>query len=80
MKGMDGNMPTTKIYDMQGKVVGEATLSEAIFGVAPNNAAIHAVIKNHLANKRQGTQSALKREPAEPVRVRQESLTIRTAA
>jgi large subunit ribosomal protein L4 len=46
---------------MQGEVVGEVTLSESIFGTQPNVAAIHAVIKNHLANKRQGTQSALTR-------------------
>ena len=54
-------MPTNKVYDMQGKVVGEVTLSEAVFGVEPNIEAIHAVVKNHLANKRQGTQSTLTR-------------------
>ena len=46
---------------MQGEVVGEVTLPEAIFGIKPNTVAIHAVVKNHLANKRQGTQSALTR-------------------
>ena len=46
---------------MEGKVIGEVTLSEAIFGVEPNIGAIHAVVKNHLANRRQGTQSALTR-------------------
>ena len=46
---------------MQGKVIGEVTLSEAVFGVEPNIDAIHAVVKNHLANKRQGTQSTLTR-------------------
>ena len=54
-------MPEIKVYDMQGQVVGEVTLSEAVFGVEPNTAAIHSVVKNHLANKRQGTQSALTR-------------------
>ena len=54
-------MPESKVYSMAGKVIGEVTLSEAIFGVEPNKAAIHAVVKNHLANKRQGTQSTLTR-------------------
>ena len=54
-------MPDCKVYNMAGKVVGEVTLSEAIFGVEPNITAIHAVVKNHLANARQGTQSALTR-------------------
>jgi len=46
---------------MQGSVVGEVTLSDEIFGVKPNITAIHAAVKNHLANRRQGTQSALTR-------------------
>jgi len=54
-------MPEVKVHDMKGKVVGEVTLSESVFGVAPNTKAVHAVVKNHLANKRQGTQSALTR-------------------
>jgi len=54
-------MPAIKVHDMKGKVVGEVTLSEAVFGVTPNTAAIHAAVKNHLANKRQGTQSSLTR-------------------
>ncbi|MCL2248910.1 MAG: 50S ribosomal protein L4 [Oscillospiraceae bacterium] len=54
-------MPAIKVHDMKGKVVGEVELSEAVFGIKPNTAAIHAVVKNHLANKRQGTQSALTR-------------------
>ncbi|MCL2222912.1 MAG: 50S ribosomal protein L4 [Oscillospiraceae bacterium] len=54
-------MPAIKVYDMKGKVVGEVTLSEAVFGIKPNTAAIHAAVKNHLANKRQGTQSSLTR-------------------
>jgi len=54
-------MPEVKLHDMKGKVIGEVTLSEVIFGVEPNTLAVHAAIKNHLANKRQGTQSALTR-------------------
>ena len=54
-------MPAIKLYNMQGEAIGEVTLSEAIFGVEPNIKAVHAVVKNHLANKRQGTQSALTR-------------------
>ena len=54
-------MPEVKVHDMKGKVVGEVTLSEAVFGVKPNTLALHAAVKNHLANKRQGTQSALTR-------------------
>ena len=55
------HMPVTNVYNMQGEVTGEVTLSDAIFGIEPNTGAIHAVIKNHLANKRQGTQSTLTR-------------------
>ena len=51
----------TKVYDMSGKVVGEIELSEAVFGVEPNQAVVHDVVKNHLAALRQGTQSALTR-------------------
>ena len=54
-------MLKTNVYDMSGKLVGEIELSEAVFGVAPNEAVVHDVVKNHLANKRQGTQSALTR-------------------
>ena len=54
-------MPAVKVYNMQGEVTGDVTLPDAIFGIKPNTNAIHAVIKNHLANKRQGTQSALTR-------------------
>ncbi|MDR0491966.1 MAG: 50S ribosomal protein L4 [Oscillospiraceae bacterium] len=54
-------MPLSKVYNMAGEVVGEVELSEAIFGLEPDVTAIHAVVKNHLANRRQGTQSALTR-------------------
>ncbi|MBQ7254814.1 MAG: 50S ribosomal protein L4 [Oscillospiraceae bacterium] len=54
-------MPKTKVYDMTGKQVGEIELSEAVFGIEPNESVVHDVVKNHLANCRQGTQSALTR-------------------
>ena len=54
-------MLKTNVYDMSGKLVGEIELSEAVFGITPNQSVVHDVVKNHLANKRQGTQSALTR-------------------
>ena len=54
-------MLKTNVLDMSGKVVGEIELSEAVFGIEPNAAVVHDVVKNHLANMRQGTQSALTR-------------------
>jgi len=51
----------TKVYDMSGNQVGEIELSEAVFGITPNESVVHDVVKNHLANRRQGTQSALTR-------------------
>ena len=52
-------MPKANLYNMAGEQVGEVELSEAVFGVEPNEVVLHAAIKNHLANRRQGTQSAL---------------------
>ncbi len=56
-------MPTTtrtaKLYNMAGEVTGEVELSEAVFGIEPNEPALHTMVRNHLANMRQGTQSAL---------------------
>ena len=54
-------MLKTNVYDMSGKQVGEIELSAAVFGIEPNQAVVHDVVKNHLANCRQGTQSALTR-------------------
>ena len=54
-------MPKANLYDMAGKQIGEIELSEAIFGVEPNQAVVHEAVKNHLGNCRQGTQSALTR-------------------
>ena len=54
-------MPKVDIYNMAGSAVGTMELDEAVFGIQPNEAAMHQVIKAQLANKRQGTQSALTR-------------------
>ena len=54
-------MPKATVVDMTGKKVGEVELSEAVFGIEPNQTVVHNVVKNHLANCRQGTQSALTR-------------------
>ena len=52
-------MPTAKVFNMAGKEIGQIELSAAIFGVEPNKSVLHDSVKNHLANCRQGTQSAL---------------------
>ena len=52
-------MPKANLYNMAGEVVGEVELSDAVFGIEPNEVVLHAAVKNHLANRRQGTQSAL---------------------
>ena len=52
-------MPKAKLFNMAGKEIGEVELSEAIFGIEPNTSVLHDSVKNHLANCRQGTQSAL---------------------
>ena len=54
-------MSTIKVVDMAGKETGSVELSDAIFGIEPNMSVVHEVVKNHLANCRQGTQSALTR-------------------
>ena len=54
-------MLKTNVYNMSGELVGEIELPEALFGVEVNQAVVHDVVKNHLANVRQGTQSALTR-------------------
>ena len=52
-------MPKANLFNMAGENVSEVTLSEAVFGVEPNKSVLHDSVKNHLANCRQGTQSAL---------------------
>ena len=54
-------MSTIKVLNMAGTEVGTVELNDAIFGIEPNQAVVHEVVKNHLANCRQGTQSALTR-------------------
>jgi large subunit ribosomal protein L4 len=54
-------MPKITVFDMTGKSVGEMDLSEAVFGIEPNKAVLHAAVVNYLANQRQGTQSTLTR-------------------
>lgn len=52
-------MPIANLFNMAGEKIGEIQLSEAIFGIEPNKSVLHDSVKNHLANCRQGTQSAL---------------------
>ena len=54
-------MPKVAIYNITGKQVGEMELSDTVFGVEVNEPAMHQVVVAHLANCRQGTQSALTR-------------------
>ncbi len=54
-------MPKAILVNMTGAKVGEVELSDAVFGIEPNQAVVHEAVKNHLANCRQGTQSALTR-------------------
>ena len=54
-------MPKTALYNMEGAAIGEVELSESLFAAPVNTAAMHLVVRSILANKRQGTQSALTR-------------------
>jgi len=54
-------MYKANVYDMAGKQVGEIDLPDSVFGIEPNKYAMHAAVVNHLANRRQGTQSTLTR-------------------
>ena len=51
-------MPKVNVYNQLGEVVGDIELNEAIFGIEVNEHVVYEVVKNHLANRRQGTQSA----------------------
>lgn len=51
-------MAKVKMLNMAGAEVGEVTLNDEIFGIEPNEIAVQTVVKNYLANQRQGTQSA----------------------
>ena len=50
-------MPKVSVYNIEGKKVSDIDLKEGIFGIEPNEAIIHSVLVNYLANQRQGTQS-----------------------
>ena len=54
-------MSSMKVLNMAGAEVGTVELNDEIFGIEPNEVVVHEVVKNHLANLRQGTQSALTR-------------------
>ena len=50
-------MPKVAVLDMAGKEVSSMELSDAIFGIKPNESVMHQMVVNYLANQRQGTQS-----------------------
>lgn len=54
-------MPTLAVLDISGKEVDKVDLSDNVFGIKPNAVVMHQMVVNYLANKRQGTQSALTR-------------------
>lgn len=54
-------MAKVPVYDMNGAQVAETELNDAVFGITPNEAVMHACVVNYLANQRQGTQSTLTR-------------------
>ncbi len=54
-------MPKVSVLDMAGKEVSSMELSDAIFGIVPNESVMHQAVVNYLANQRQGTQSTLTR-------------------
>ena len=54
-------MPTVAVFNTSGQEIGKMELNDAVFGVEVNQDVLHEVVKAHLANKRQGTQSTLTR-------------------
>ncbi len=50
-------MPKVALYNMTGAQVGDIELNDSVFGVEVSEAAMHMLVKNYLANQRQGTQS-----------------------
>ena len=50
-------MPKVDVLDMKGKKVSDIELADSVFGIEPNEAIVHSVLVNYLANQRQGTQS-----------------------
>lgn len=51
-------MPKLDVLNISGETVESKELNENIFGIEPNEAVLHSIVKNYLANQRQGTQSA----------------------
>ena len=51
-------MAKVTMLNMQGANAGTIELNDEIFAITPNEFAVHAVVKNYLANQRQGTQSS----------------------
>lgn len=54
-------MAKVTMLNMTGAEAGTIELNDEIFGIEPNQNAVHEVVKNYLANQRQGTQSAKNR-------------------
>ena len=54
-------MATVKVYNMNGDETGAIELSDGVFGVTPNENAVHMAVTHYLANQRQGTKSTLTR-------------------
>ena len=50
-------MAKVDVYNLDGAVIGQIELSDAVFGIEPNQSVMHQVVKNQLANRRQGTGS-----------------------
>lgn len=50
-------MPKIDVYNMEGKKVSDVELNDNVFGIEPNEAIVHSVLVNYLANQRQGTQN-----------------------
>ena len=50
-------MPKIDVYNIEGKKVSDIELSDAIFGIEPNETVVHSVVVNYMANQRQGTKS-----------------------
>ena len=50
-------MPKVDVYSVDGKKLKSMELNDAVFGIEPNEAVVHSVLTNYLANQRQGTQS-----------------------
>jgi len=50
-------MPKVDVYNIEGKKVSDIELADSVFGIEPNENIVHSVLKNYLANQRQGTQN-----------------------